>query len=247
MYPTPGREIAIRFEDVHKGFGEHQVLRGLSFEVARGSTFVIMGPSGIGKSVTLKHVLGLLRPDRGRVWVEGQEPARMNKKELAVLRKGIGYLFQDGALINWLSVFDNVALPLRETWNLNERDVHARVLEALERVSLAKDGAKMPSDLSGGMRKRVGLARAIVARPRILLYDEPNAGLDPRIAGSINRLIRQVQHDLEVTSVVVTHRRECALSVGDRIAFFENGTIYAEGTVPEMQASRDPAIHDYLT
>jgi phospholipid/cholesterol/gamma-HCH transport system ATP-binding protein len=237
---------AVRFEQVQKTLGGKAILRELSFEVARGSSFVIMGPSGSGKSVTLKHIVGILAPDAGRVLVFGQEPHRLSRRELAKLRSRIGLLFQDGALINWMNLEDNVALPLREVQRLPEKEVRPRVAEALERVHLGDAAKKMPSEISGGMRKRAALARAIVSRPELLLYDEPDAGLDPATGGSINRLIRQVQRELGTTGIIVTHSRACALTVGDRIGIFEQGRMATEGTAAEMAASTDPRVRSYL-
>ncbi|MBL8898056.1 MAG: ATP-binding cassette domain-containing protein [Planctomycetes bacterium] len=237
---------AVRFESVEKQLGGKQILRGLSFEVPRGTSFVIMGPSGSGKSVTLKHIVGILAPDAGRVLVFGREPGQLSRSELASLRSRIGLLFQDGALINWMNLEDNVALPLREVQRLPEREVRPRVAEALERVHLADAAQKMPSEISGGMRKRAALARAIVSRPELLLYDEPDAGLDPATGGSINRLIRRVQRELGATGVIVTHSRSCALTVGDRIGIFEQGRMASEGTAEEMATSSDPRVRIYL-
>jgi phospholipid/cholesterol/gamma-HCH transport system ATP-binding protein len=237
---------AVRFEAVEKSLGGKPILRGLSFEVPRGTSFVIMGPSGSGKSVTLKHIVGILTPDAGRVLVFGREPGKLSRSELASLRSRIGLLFQDGALINWMNLHDNVALPLREVQRLPEREVRPRVAEALERVHLADAAQKMPSEISGGMRKRAALARAIVSRPELLLYDEPDAGLDPATGGSINRLIRRVQSELGATGVIVTHSRSCALTAGDRIGIFEQGRMAAVGAAEEMAASGDPRVRIYL-
>lgn len=237
---------AVRFDAVEKTLGGKAILRGLSFEVPCGSSFVIMGPSGSGKSVTLKHIVGILWPDRGQVTVLGLEPRNLSRKPLADLRSRIGLLFQDGALINWMNLADNVALPLREVQRLPEAEIKTRVEEALERVHLEDAAKKMPSEISGGMRKRAALARAIIGRPELLLYDEPDAGLDPRTGSSINRLIRQVQHELGATGMIVTHSRACAVTVGDRIGIFEHGRIAALGTTREMVESDDPRVRAYL-
>ncbi|MHC4378751.1 MAG: ABC transporter ATP-binding protein, partial [Planctomycetota bacterium] len=207
--PKHNGEPLIAFKDVSKAFGPKVVLEGLNLAVYPEETLVIMGPSGTGKSVALRHVVGLLEPDSGQVIVDGQDMATITKKDLAVLRKRMGYLFQDGALINWLNVGDNVALPLRENTDLGEDEIRAKVEEKLEWVSLPGIWDKLPSELSGGMRKRVGLARALITEPEIVLYDEPNAGLDPEISNSINVLIRDLSDRLPITSVVITHLVSC--------------------------------------
>jgi phospholipid/cholesterol/gamma-HCH transport system ATP-binding protein len=213
----------IRLTDVRKSFGANEVLRGLSFEVERGKTLAVMGPSGTGKSVVLRHIIGLLKPDSGSVEVEGREVTQLSRKDLSELRKRMGFLFQEGALINWLSVGDNVALPLRENTDLDENEIKERVQHKLELVKIPDAWQKMPSEISGGMKKRVGLARALITDPEIILYDEPNAGLDPEISRSINDLIREVQHELGVTSIVVEHRVPCVRTVADEVMFLEKG------------------------
>jgi len=221
-------EVVIRFDGVVKVLGGRRVLDGLSFDVHRGETLVIMGPSGTGKSVTLRHVVGLMQPDEGRVEVDGSDMASIGKKELAELRKRTGYLFQDGALINWLSVGENIALPLRENTKLGEDEIRARVEERLDLVKLPGIWETMPGDLSGGMRKRVGLARALVTDPEIVLYDEPNAGLDPETSQTINDLIRDLADRLDITSVVVTHLVSCVRTVADRVILLDGGGIVVD-------------------
>jgi len=216
-------EAVIRFVDVHKSFGSNHVLDGLSFEVDRGSTLGIMGPSGTGKSVVLRHIVGLITADSGVVEVEGRDVKMLKRDELSELRKRMGFLFQEGALINWLNVGENVALPLRENSNMKDAEIREKVQHKLELVHIPDAWEKMPSELSGGMRKRVGLARALITEPEIILYDEPNAGLDPEIAGSINELIVELQERLEVTSIVVEHRVRCIRSVSDHVLFLEGG------------------------
>lgn len=184
------QEPVIALRDVVKSFGAQRVLDGLSFEVERGKCLAIMGPSGTGKSVILRHVIGLLRADSGVVSVEGRDIAKLARKELSALRKRMGFLFQEGALINWLSVGENVALPLRENTDLKDAEIRERVQAKLELVHIPDAWEKMPSQISGGMKKRVGLARALITDPEIVLYDEPNAGLDPEISQSINELLR---------------------------------------------------------
>lgn len=215
----------MRMVDVHKSFGEQVVLNGLSFDVQRGSTLAIMGPSGTGKSVILRHLIGLMRADRGLVEVDGHDLARIDREELAALRRRMGFLFQEAALINWLSAGDNVALPLRENTDLPEPEIRARVEEKLELVGVAGSWEKLPAQLSGGMKKRVGLARALITDPEIVLYDEPNAGLDPEIAGSINETIRELSERLSTTSVLVEHRVPCVRTVADEVLFIDHGRV----------------------
>jgi phospholipid/cholesterol/gamma-HCH transport system ATP-binding protein len=240
------RETVIRFADVHKSFGPQHVLNGLSFEVRRGECLGVMGPSGTGKSVVLRHVVGLLRADTGAVEVEGAEVSRLSGKELSALRRRMGFLFQEGALINWLSVGDNVALPLRENTRMPEAEIRAKVQEKLAMVRIPDAWEKMPSQLSGGMRKRVGLARALITDPEIVLYDEPNAGLDPEISASINELIRDVQQELHVTAVVVEHRVRCIKTVADRVLFLEQGRALLDLPPREFFASDHPRLRQFL-
>ncbi len=240
------RETVIRFRDVHKGFGSQQVLNGLTFEVRRGECLAVMGPSGTGKSVVLRHVIGLLRADSGAVEVEGQEVSRLPRKELSALRRRMGFLFQEGALINWLSVGDNVALPLRENTRLSEAEIREKVQAKLALVRIPDAWEKMPSQISGGMKKRVGLARALITDPEIVLYDEPNAGLDPEISHSINELMRDVQHELHVTAVVVEHRVRCIKTVADRVLFLEQGRALLDLPPREFFASEHPRLRQFL-
>ncbi|MEZ5990078.1 MAG: ATP-binding cassette domain-containing protein [Planctomycetota bacterium] len=236
----------IALQDVYTRLGGRQILNGMTFRVRAGSTFVIMGGSGGGKSVTLKHIIGVIRPDSGSVLVEGRSVPHLGRDELMALRKDMGYLFQSGALINWLSVFENVALPLREHWKLSEYEVRQKVLEVLALVEMEHAKDQLPDSISGGMKKRAGLARALVTDPKIILYDEPNAGLDPVMSETINRLIVEVQDKLSVTSVVVTHRRSCAFTVGNRIAVIEKGRVVDEGSLDEMRRSEHPLTHKFL-
>lgn len=244
--PAAERDVVIRFENVSKRFGSKVVLDGLNLEVFRGETLVIMGPSGTGKSVTLRHVIGLMKADSGRVTVEGHDMGKIRPKELAELRRGMGYLFQDAALINWLNVRDNVALPLRENTDMEEDEILQRVEAKLELVHLPDILDKMPSELSGGMRKRVGLARALITEPKLILYDEPNAGLDPEISASINALIRDIQKQLEITSVVITHLVSCVRTVANRVVLLEKGKVVLEGERDEFLASKHPRLLQFL-
>ncbi len=237
----------IELEDVHKAFGDREILRGMSLRVDRGQTFVIMGRSGIGKSVTLKHVIGILQPDRGRVAVDGIEVSDIRRPgDLRDLRKRMGYLFQNGALINWLSVAENVALPLREHGGLAKSERGDRVMEVLKLVGMDHAADLNPARISGGMRLRVGLARALITEPDYVLYDEPNAGLDPIMSEQIHDLIVEVRDRLGVTGLVVTHSRACAFAVADRIGVVDNGRIIEDGTVAAMRASSTPLVQAFL-
>jgi phospholipid/cholesterol/gamma-HCH transport system ATP-binding protein len=215
----------IRLEHVTKTLGERRVLDGVDLEVRDGETLVIVGPSGTGKSVTLKHMVRLLTPDEGRVLVGDEVISEAAGAELERIREKFGVLFQGGALLEWLNVGENVALPLREKTTLTEDEIEAKVREKLRLVGLEGDIEKYPSEISGGMRKRVGLARAIVRDPKIILYDEPTSGLDPVSSRTIDRLIENLRQELGVTSVVVTHDLHSALSIGSRIAMLSSGRI----------------------
>jgi len=240
------REVVIRYENVCKRFGPKVVLEDLNLSVRRGETLVIMGPSGIGKSVTLRHAVGLMHPDRGRVLVEGHDMATIEPEALASLRKRMGYLFQDGALINWLSVGENVALPLRENTDLAEAEIRERVEHKLALVQMVNTYDLMPPELSGGMRKRVGLARALVTDPEIVFYDEPNTGLDPEISMSVNHLIRDLAERLKITSIVVTHLVSCVLVVADRVVLIDQGRVFAEGPPAEFLANPNERLQRFL-
>jgi len=213
----------IRLENVVKTLGTRRVLDGVSLEVRKGETMVIVGPSGTGKSVTLKHMVRLLTPDEGRVLVGDDVVSEASGQRLEKIRSRFGVLFQGGALLEWLSVGENVALPLREKTRMVEAEIEQKVIEKLKMVGLEADIDKFPSEISGGMRKRVGLARAIVLNPEIILYDEPTSGLDPVSSRTIDKLIDALRQELGVTSVVVTHDLHSALSIGTRIAMLMDG------------------------
>ncbi len=215
----------IRFEQVTKYFGEKKVLDDVNLAIRPGETFVIVGFSGAGKSVTLKHMVRLLTPDEGQIHVGADIISSASGRKLEQLREQFGVLFQGGALLEWLSVGENVALPLRERTSLSEAEIQKRVLEKLEQVNLPGVINALPAELSGGMRKRVGLARAIIMEPRIILYDEPTSGLDPVTSRAIDQLIERMRQELQVTSVVVTHDLFSALSIGSRIAMIFEGRI----------------------
>lgn len=236
----------IELRDVHKTLGGREILRGLDLVVPAGLNYVLMGRSGTGKSVTLRHVIGLLRPDRGEVLVDGSDVAQMRYDDLQRLRRRMGYLFQNGALINWLTVGENVALPLREHSTLSRSEIADRTIEVLELVGMDHAASLYPSRISGGMKLRTGLARALITEPAYVLYDEPNAGLDPIISEQIHRLIAEVRDRLKVTGLVVTHSRACAFHTGDRIGILENGRILEEGTIEEMLASSNELVRSFL-
>jgi len=239
---THPRDPFVEFRDIHKAYGVKQVLRGANLTVYRGEVLVILGGSGTGKSVTLRHMLGLEAPDAGRVIVEDEDITDLPEEELYRVRKKFGMLFQSGALFDSMTVFENIAFPLREHTDMSDDEIGRAVKEKLELVNLPNTAHLMPVDLSGGMRKRVGLARSIVLDPKMILYDEPTTGLDPITAQKINEMIIDLQSKLNVTSVVVTHDIQSAFSVGDRIAFLNRGVFEWVGT---MEAARD-ADHSVL-
>lgn len=237
----------IEIRDLHKRFGPLTVLDGIDLDIRKGECIVVLGRSGTGKSVLLKHIIGLMKPDRGAVSVDGQEVTRLKYNELAELRKKFGMLFQGAALFDSMTVGENVGLALREHTKKTQAEIAAIVAEKLEMVGLAGAETKRPSDLSGGMRKRVGLARAIAMEPEYILYDEPTTGLDPVTAQQINELIREMQKRLQVTSIVVTHDLHSAYFVGDRLCLLHEGKIFFDGTPEEIQKSDDPVVHQFIT
>ena len=240
--PEPFFEI----EALRQTLGGHDVLRGVSFNVPRGRTTVILGGSGAGKSVLLKHLNGLMRPLSGTVKVKGIEIGTMSERALTPIRRQIGVLFQDGALFDSMTVGENVAFPLREAGVKDEAFIAHRVDEVLHLVGLKGQDRKMPDVLSGGMRKRVSLARAIAGKPECLLYDEPTAGLDPILSESITRLIAKLKDELRLTSVVVTHDVQQSLHIVDYVYLMADGCIVASGTPDEMRASTEPTVHQFI-
>ena len=236
----------IEVRDVTKSFGTQQVLRGVSLDIHRGEAVVIIGRSGGGKSILLKHLIGLLQPDSGTIRVDGEDITTMNERSLLRVRRKYGMLFQMAALFDSLTVEENVGFVLRRQGVESDAEIRRRVAEALEMVELPGIGHKMPSELSGGMRKRVGLARAIVYRPEIVLYDEPTTGLDPIAADNIDRLIRRVWDTLHVTSIAVTHDMKSARTISNRILMLHEGRIYSEGPSAEILESTDPVIHRFV-
>lgn len=240
------REPFVEFQDIFKAYGTKQVLRGASLKVFRGEVLVILGGSGTGKSVTLRHMLGLEAPDAGRVVVEEEDITDLPEHELYRVRKKFGMLFQSGALFDSMTVFENVAFPLREHTEMSDAEISRAVREKLELVNLPNTEHLMPVDLSGGMRKRVGLARSIVLDPKMILYDEPTTGLDPITAQKINELIIDLQSKLNVTSVVVTHDIQSAFSVGDRIAFLNKGVFEWVGSMEAARDSDHPVLREFF-
>jgi len=236
----------IQVRDLYKSIGKQEILRGVSLDIRQGQTCVVLGRSGCGKSVLLKHLIGLMKPTSGEVVVEGEDIVGLPERRLSPIRKKIGILFQSGALFDSMSVEENIAFPLREAGMKDPVVIRERVAEALEMVNLAGEQKKMPESLSGGMRKRVGLARTIVSRPRCILFDEPTTGLDPIASDSINHLIRRLQKRLEVTSVVVTHDMKTAFHTADHVAFLHEGRVYFDGDVRELQATEDVVLRDFI-
>src|SRR5437773_2699107 len=236
----------IKVRSLTKKIGRQEILRGVDLEVRTGETLASIGRSGGGKSVLLKHLVGLMEPNRGEIWIQGQNIIGLNERQLGAIRQKVGILFQGGALFDSMTVEDNIAFPLREAGERDAKILHSKVAEMLEVMEMEGEEAKMPESLSGGMKKRVGLARAIIRRPSCVLYDEPTAGLDPVVADSINRLIRRLQQRFGMTSVVVTHDMKSAFDVADRIAYLHEGRVYFHGTATELQESTDPLIEDFL-
>jgi phospholipid/cholesterol/gamma-HCH transport system ATP-binding protein len=242
----PAAAPFVSLRDLHKSFGAKQVLRGLRLDVRRGETLVILGGSGSGKSVLLKHINGLLRPDAGRVLVDGQDIANAREVDLVAVRRKVGILFQSGALFDSMTVGDNVAYGLREHSGLPEEEIAERVRATLAMVDLPDTETLVPAQLSGGMRKRAALARAIILEPAALLYDEPTTGLDPVLAHRIDLLIRRLQARLRLTSVVVTHDLHSAFTVGDRFAFLHDGVIRFVGLRDELERTTDSMVAEFL-
>jgi phospholipid/cholesterol/gamma-HCH transport system ATP-binding protein len=236
----------IEVRDLKKRFGSHSVLDGVSFNIEKGESVVIIGRSGGGKSVLLKHLIGLLQPDTGQVLIEGEDIVPMNERELLRVRRKFGMLFQSAALFDSLTVAENVAFAFRRERSLPEAEIRNKVAEVLEMVDLPGTEDKKPSELSGGMRKRVGLARAIIYQPQIVLYDEPTTGLDPIVSDSIDQLILRVRDRLDVTTVVVTHDMRSTRRLGQRILMLHDQRIYVTGTPDEIFNSPDPVVRRFV-
>jgi phospholipid/cholesterol/gamma-HCH transport system ATP-binding protein len=247
---TPSRDRPVgsmlKVRDLMKTIDGQEILRGVDLDVAHGETLAIIGRSGGGKSVLLKHLVGLMRPDAGEIWIEDQNIIGLNERQLGAIRQKIGILFQGAALFDSMTVAENIAFPLREAGERNPKVLRAKVREMLDVVELEGQEEKMPESLSGGMKKRVGLARSIIRRPKCVLYDEPTSGLDPVVADSINRLIRRLQKRLGMTSIVVTHDMKSAFDVANYIAYLHEGRIYFYGVPIQFQQTSDPILQDFL-
>jgi phospholipid/cholesterol/gamma-HCH transport system ATP-binding protein len=236
----------IQLIDIHKSFGPKKVLQGFSLDVNEGETMVIIGYSGTGKSVAIKHIVGLLEPDQGEVWVDNVRVDTLPRRQLYEMRGKIGYVFQFAALFDSLNIGENVAMGLRRSSGLSEREIQQRVAEALDLVDLPGVQSRFPAELSGGMRKRVGIARAIALRPKYMLYDEPTTGLDPVTSAVIDDLMVRMREKLGVTSIVITHDMKSAFTVGTRIAMLYEGQVRQVGTVDEIKRTSDPVVRQFI-
>lgn len=245
LIPNNG-DCAIEFSSVSKSFGSRNVLKDVSFSVAAGTTFVLLGRSGTGKSVTLKLICGLLKADSGSVTVNGKDITNLDSNELAPTRRRIGFLFQSAALFDSISVGENVAFPLRRYTNKADAEIRGHAQSILEQLGLGKEYDSMPGDLSGGMRKRAGLARALAVEPSLLLVDEPSAGLDPITSAEIDALLIDIKTNHHATLVVVTHDIQSARRIADRMAFLEGGQLLAEGTVEELELSDHELVRAFM-
>ena len=243
---TEGNEAAVVVRGLQKSFGDQKVLNGIDLTVARGETVAVLGRSGTGKSVLLKLLVGLQQPDRGSIRIEGQEITRLRPDQLNEVRKKIGFLFQQAALYDSMKVEENVEFPLKRHTKLSAVERRERVRDLLAKVEMERDREKMPSEISGGMQKRVGLARALALDPEILLFDEPTAGLDPITAAEIGKLISQLQEERRMTSIVVTHDVHGAKSFCDRLVLMREGTVAVDGTFEDLAKSRDPFVVQFL-
>lgn len=236
----------IQVEGITQKFGSQEVLKGVSFDVRKGELLALIGGSGAGKSVILKHLVGLLDPLQGKVMIEGQEISNVSESAKALLRSKIGFMFQQGALFDSMTVFDNVAFPLVESGVRNSKEIERRVLEALDAVELGEHWDKMPANLSGGMIKRVAVARAIVSEPECLFYDEPTAGLDPVVTDSVSFLIRKICVAKQITSIIVTHDMPSVIHIADRIIFLHQGRVYWSGTPEELLNTEDAMLRNFM-
>jgi phospholipid/cholesterol/gamma-HCH transport system ATP-binding protein len=237
----------IKIEDLHKSFDGFEVLKGVSLQVVKGEILALIGVSGHGKTVILKHVAGLMRPDRGQVYIDGKEIFRLRGVELEQLRSRFGFLFQSGALFSSLTVIDNVAFPLREKTHMREPEIRERVLTVLDQVGLRGAEDKYPAQISGGMIKRTALARALVRSPEIMLFDEPTTGLDPIIAHTILDLIKSIHKDLGFTGIIVSHELSRVFQIVQKVAMLYEGTILIVGTPEEIMTSNDPIVQQFIS
>ncbi len=238
--------MSIEIKNLHKSFGSTKILNGFSLDVKEGETLSVIGHSGAGKSVTLKTIIGLMHPDEGEVWVDGKNVFQLPREELYELRRQVGYVFQFAALFDSMSIRDNVAMGLRRIKTMTEGEIQHRVSASLYLVDLVGSEDRRPSELSGGMKKRAGLARAIATQPKYLLYDEPTSGLDPVTTTTIDELIKRMSDELKVTGIVVTHDMTSAYRISDRIAMLHEGSIKFVGTPDEIRASEDPVVKGFV-
>ncbi len=236
----------IEVVDLYKSFNDHPVLKGINLRVDEGKTLALIGGSGKGKSVLLKIIIGLMRPDRGKVLIDNQDIGRLRGKALKRLKERCGIVFQGGALFDSLTVFENIAFPLEEKTRMKASQIRDTVMRELARVGLSGSETKYPAEISGGMKKRVALARCLVMNPEIVLFDEPTTGLDPLIGKAIHKLIRECQKSLNFTAIIVTHEIPAIFSMVDRVAMLFDGKILAEGTPGEIETTKDPVIHQFI-
>lgn len=239
-------DAIVQFRNVNKSFGSQQVLKNVSCDIVRGKTTVIIGPSGTGKSVFIKHLVGLLRPDSGSIFVDGVDVTRLPEREMVEVRKKFGMLFQDGALFDSMTVFDNVAFPMRQHTRLSEEEIADKVAQKLAQVGLPHAHHKLPSELSGGMRKRVGLARAIALEPEIVLFDEPNSGLDPVMSDAIDKLILRMQHELGLTFIVISHDLPGTFQIADYIGMLFKSELIAFGPADGIRHADNPILQQFF-
>ncbi len=237
----------IKIEHLSKSFNGQTILDDVSFEIAKGEIICLLGESGTGKSVLLKHLMGLFKPDQGHVFIDGEDITRLNEKALLGVRKQIGYLFQEGALYDFMDVFDNIAFPLKEHTRLNEKQVKEKVQNILELIDLKGVENKLPAELSGGMKKRVGLARAIILDSKIIFCDEPTSGLDPIRSRDITDLIKNVANRLGCTCVITSHDMANAFRIADRLILLRNGKVIFNGPKEEISKQLDPFIHEFVS
>lgn len=242
----PSDEVAIEFREVHKAFGDKRILQGVSLVVPRGTSCVVMGGSGMGKSVTIKHVVQLLRPDAGEVWVLGQRVDELEQDDMDALRLRIGYLFQSGALFDSMNVYENLSFILERHTDMDEDARQARIEETLDWVNLKASAGQYPSELSGGQRKRIGLARSIILQPDVMLYDEPTTGLDPISVRSVSELITRLRDERGITSIAITHDLLCAEMISDYVYFLNDGHFVAEGTLDDVRRADDPMVREFF-
>jgi phospholipid/cholesterol/gamma-HCH transport system ATP-binding protein len=246
MIATSAPQLAIRIRNLSKSFGPKVVLDGVNLEVRRGESMVVIGASGTGKSVLIKHVIGLLAPDKGEILVDDIDVTGLNRFQIDEFRQRFGMLFQGGALFDSMSVFDNIAFPLRERRQMKEKEIRERVHQMLALVEMSGWESAFPADLSGGMKKRIGLARALASKPQIMLYDEPTTGLDPVVGGIIDKLIIRTRDSLNVTSITITHDIKSAYRIAHRIAMLYKGKVIQVGTPEEIRGSHIPEVREFV-